>query len=209
MSTLVKLGLVVACVVAACSSSKDALFDDGGAQAPVTPPPVRRPVVDPCDGAGTVVRDGALTCNFGEGGAAGSGGGVAGAAAPLRAAGARLRVAAARWRGVAATHRAETEARLLAAAAAPGPLAEAERAGVAETKPSASAPRPYECVRSCGGPIESNSCCQCQAPLFDNYGDIACRDMGTPTVTYAGCRYYGDLGHVTIAKRDVARDSSA
>ena len=30
MTYLVKLGVVVACVVAACSSSKDALFNDGG-----------------------------------------------------------------------------------------------------------------------------------------------------------------------------------
>ena len=66
--------------------------------------------------------------------------------------------------------------------------------------------RPYECVRSCGGRIEYNGCCLCQAPLFDNFGDIACRNMGTPTISYAGCGYFGDLNHVTIAKRDITRD---
>jgi hypothetical protein len=36
--------------------------------------------------------------------------------------------------------------------------------------------RPYHCIRYCGGPVETNSCCPCQAPLFDNYGDMACGD---------------------------------
>ncbi len=28
--------------------------------------------------------------------------------------------------------------------------------------------RPYNCVRECGGEIESSGCCPCEAPLFDN-----------------------------------------
>ena len=84
MTYLVKLGVVVACVVAACSSSKDALFNDGGPEPDAQFEPDGRfdaTTSDPCDGAGQVVRDGVLMCNFGEldgGGAAGSGGGAAG-----------------------------------------------------------------------------------------------------------------------------------
>jgi hypothetical protein len=38
--------------------------------------------------------------------------------------------------------------------------------------------RPYECVRSCDGPIEYSGCCPCQAPLFDNYQQLACGARG-------------------------------
>src|SRR5262245_5165438 len=38
--------------------------------------------------------------------------------------------------------------------------------------------RPYECVRSCDGPIEYSGCCACQAPLFDNYQQLACGARG-------------------------------
>jgi hypothetical protein len=38
--------------------------------------------------------------------------------------------------------------------------------------------RPYECVRSCGGPTEYTGCCPCEAPLFDNFNGIGCRGAG-------------------------------
>ena len=38
--------------------------------------------------------------------------------------------------------------------------------------------RPYECVRSCGGPIESSGCCACTPPLFDNFMNMACGGNG-------------------------------
>ena len=41
--------------------------------------------------------------------------------------------------------------------------------------------RPYECVRTCGGPIVRSSCCPCEAPLFDNFQNMACVDGGAGT----------------------------
>ena len=38
--------------------------------------------------------------------------------------------------------------------------------------------RPYECITACGGPIISNNCCQCQAPAFDNFMNMACGGSG-------------------------------
>jgi hypothetical protein len=38
--------------------------------------------------------------------------------------------------------------------------------------------RPYECFRACGGPIEYSGCCQCEAPLFDNFLNMACGGAG-------------------------------
>ena len=38
--------------------------------------------------------------------------------------------------------------------------------------------RPYECKRTCGGPIEYSGCCACDAPLFDDFLGSACGDAG-------------------------------
>ena len=38
--------------------------------------------------------------------------------------------------------------------------------------------RPYACVRACGGAVEYTGCCQCVAPLFDNYNNLGCRGTG-------------------------------
>jgi hypothetical protein len=45
--------------------------------------------------------------------------------------------------------------------------------------------RPYECVRSCEGPIEYTGCCPCEAPLFDNFAGMGC-DGGTGGAGGAG-----------------------
>jgi hypothetical protein len=211
MTYLVKLGVVVACVVAACSSSKDALFNDGGPAPDAQFEPDARfdaTTSDPCDGAGQVVRDGVLMCNFGEldgGGAAGSGGGAAGsgggAGGSGGAAGSGGAVA-----GSGGNPRGGSGGAVAGSGGSAGTSSRGGTGGGCGNEAIGLCARPYECVRSCGGPIESNSCCQCQAPLFDNFNDIACRNMGTPTISYAGCGYFGDLNHVTIAKRDITRD---
>jgi len=64
--------------------------------------------------------------------------------------------------------------------------------------------RPYECVRSCGGPIEYTGCCQCEAPLFDNFGGLGCPDGGQPTPGYSGCTFIGGLDRVVIARCDAS-----
>lgn len=66
--------------------------------------------------------------------------------------------------------------------------------------------RPYECIATCGGPLVSNDCCPCQAPLFDNFGDVACRNMGTPALTYVGCRYGGGNNRLVVSKKDAGRN---
>jgi hypothetical protein len=195
MSRLVKLGLVVVCVVAACSSTKDALLRDGGGLGDAQG--LDGAHTDPCDGAGAVVRDGSLTCNFGEvddGGAGGSagaaGGGVAGTAGASAGSGGAAR--GGNGGAVAGTGGSAGASGSGGAGGGCGDIGLCARAN--------------ECVRTCDGVIEYTGCCPCQAPLFDNYGDIACRDMGTPALGYAACSYFGDLGHVTIAKRDLGRD---
>jgi hypothetical protein len=60
--------------------------------------------------------------------------------------------------------------------------------------------RPYECVRTCGGPIEYSGCCACQPPLFDNFMNMACRDGGTSD----GGRTCGEL--TTQAECDARSD---
>jgi hypothetical protein len=66
--------------------------------------------------------------------------------------------------------------------------------------------RPYECRRACGGPIESSGCCPCEAPLFDDFGGMACGDGGQGAVTYLGCSYGGGTDRIVVSKRDTARD---
>jgi len=34
--------------------------------------------------------------------------------------------------------------------------------------------RAFECVRTCGGPVEYSGCCPCEPPLFDDFGGTAC-----------------------------------
>ena len=38
--------------------------------------------------------------------------------------------------------------------------------------------RPYQCRRSCAGPVEYTGCCACEAPLFDDFGSTACGGTG-------------------------------
>jgi hypothetical protein len=66
--------------------------------------------------------------------------------------------------------------------------------------------RPYECVRACGGPIEYTGCCMCDPPLFDDFQGRACGDGGQAAVSYVGCTYIGGYNRIVISKRDVARD---
>jgi hypothetical protein len=66
--------------------------------------------------------------------------------------------------------------------------------------------RPFECIRSCGGPIEYAGCCECEAPLFDNFAGMACGDGGTGAISYVGCRYIGGIDHLVVAKRDASRN---
>jgi hypothetical protein len=60
--------------------------------------------------------------------------------------------------------------------------------------------RPYVCIRACGGPIESESCCPCEPPLFDNFNNMACRDGGGSD----GGRTCGEL--TTLAECDARSD---
>ncbi|HLK89139.1 MAG TPA: hypothetical protein VKZ18_04540 [Polyangia bacterium] len=64
--------------------------------------------------------------------------------------------------------------------------------------------RAYECVASCGGPVQSSGCCPCAAPLFDRA--TGCADAGTPAVSYLGCTFVGGIDRFVIAKRDTARN---
>ena len=66
--------------------------------------------------------------------------------------------------------------------------------------------RPFVCKRSCGGPVESNGCCPCEPPLFDDYNGAVCGDGGQGSVTYVGCRYVGGYNRIVVAKRDTARN---
>ena len=66
--------------------------------------------------------------------------------------------------------------------------------------------RPYRCIRACGGPVVSNNCCACEAPLFDDYNGMACGDGGTAAISYVGCRFIGGIDRVVVAKRDTSRN---
>lgn len=39
--------------------------------------------------------------------------------------------------------------------------------------------RPFACVRTCGGVVESYGCCPCEPPLFDDFAGTACGDGGS------------------------------
>jgi hypothetical protein len=66
--------------------------------------------------------------------------------------------------------------------------------------------RPYVCVRACGAPAEYTGCCMCDAPLFDDYGGMACGDGGAGAISYVGCRFVGGSNRVIVAKRDTQRN---
>jgi hypothetical protein len=66
--------------------------------------------------------------------------------------------------------------------------------------------RPYICIRACGGPIVTNNCCPCEAPLFDDFMGMACGDGGTGATSYVGCRFIGGSDRIVVAKRDTSRN---
>ena len=61
--------------------------------------------------------------------------------------------------------------------------------------------RPYECVRSCSSPIEYSGCCPCQAPLFDNYQQLACGARGGTAGAAGGAGGGGSAGATAAAGR--------
>jgi len=77
--------------------------------------------------------------------------------------------------------------------------------------------RPYECVRTCGGPVEYSGCCPCEAPLFDNFNSMGCGGtagsggMGTGGIAgggQSGTGAGGGLGGDGGGSQDAASDAS-